>query len=486
MSRHIQLVISLLLISTCSHEKVLGEHNHITREKLYNSDPKGIEHCSTSDLDHSVLVECTGSDCDETKNQGTTWPKIRSEIIHVYSSRSGDRFAVNSLPNLDFQENELERTLNINTTYYVNSTQRSHEILGFGTFLDPTLGFVSREEFENMFHQVYEQIFRDLYGKFQSNNQFTILSIPIARDSIIERKVYQNLLQIDSLATKVLGSENHEYSKIKVILNFEHLDRTLEMIEPLKETAKVMSEFRVLEIWAVTVDQDWLLENSSNESILEFLQELFSTKNTFARTNITLVPNFVDTITNSRSILRGLVIKSQYSSVYNTLEYVKGSRKDLIVITVGRDKLQITEYGDWSTAQDYAVEILNHLRYGSNAFVEASSTVDILKEPYSRDCSIYSLRQGHDVHFRGPMFYAIGHFSRYVVPGSRLLKSNVFTQPNMFAANYISFITPQNYIISIILNDNEHLLPFRLAVDGHIMAYSNLQPKSFNTIIIKQ
>lgn len=480
---HIQSVISFLLILTCLHNAVLSEQNHIARGEFYDSEPKNAT-CSTSDLNHSLLVECNGANCEDITNQETSWPKSLKEIVHVYSSRLGDRFAINSLPNLDFEENELERTLNINTTLYVDSNQKGHEIYGFGTFLDATNNYDSKdEETEKTFNQVYEPIFKDLYGK--SANQFTILSISVTRDSIIEYKVSQNLLRIDSLAIRVLGKQEYdEFSKIKVILNLDDFERTLDMIEAMKETAKVMStKFKVLQIWAVSIDQNWLLKNSSNEGMLGYLQELFSTKNTFARTNFTVVPNFVDTISKSRSILRGLIIKSQYSTVYNILNYVKESRKDLKIITVGRGKFEVTEYGDWNTAQNYAVEILNHLKYGSSAFLEAHSAIDILKDPYSEDCPIYSLRQSHGVHFRGPMFYALGHFSRYIVPGSRLLKSNVFTQPNMFAAHYISFITPQNQIISIILNDNDHILPFRLAIDGHILAYVSLQPKSFNTII---
>lgn len=482
-------IVITLFILTCLQKFVLSElKQHIDGNK-FHLELKNAS-CSTNDLNHSPLVECNGLKCETiskiNNKQQLLWPKSRKEILHTYSTRSGDRFVTDSLPNLDFQENELDRTLNINTTLYVtkSTNEMSQEIYGFGTIFDLGGGNIPKEN-EETFQRIYGPIFKDLYGKFQSANQFTILSILVTRDSIVEHKISQTLLQLDALAIKSID-ERDDNNKIKVILCLDDFESTLDMIEAFKETAKTISKLRVLQIWAVNVNQHWLLKNSSNEGILGYLQEFFSTQNILAKTNMTLVPDFVDAITRSQSILKGLIIKSQYSSPYNIMDYVRKSRSDLKIITVGRDKSEINEYGDWDTANNYAIEILNHLKYGSNGFLEAYSVVDILEQPNSKDCSIYSLRQSHDVHFRGPMFYAIGHFSRYVVPGSKLLKTSIFTQPNMFAAHYISFLTPQNYIISIIINDNDHMLPFRLAIDGHILAYLELQSKSFNTIITKQ
>lgn len=484
-----QSIVITFFILTCLQKFVLSELKQHTNENKFHLELKNAS-CSTNDLNHSPLVECNGLKYEEISNnkQELLWPKSQQEILHIYSTRSGDRFATDSLPNLDFQENELERTLNINTTLYVTKSstnaERSQEIYGFGTIFDIGGANIPKEN-EQTFQQIYGPIFKDLYGQFGSANQFTILSILVTRESIVEQRISRTLLQLDALAIKSIG-ERDENNKVKVILSLDDFESTLDMIEALKATALAISKLRVLQIWAVDVNQHWLLKNSSNEGILGYLQEFFSTQNILARTNMTLVPDFVDAITKSQSILKGLVIKSQYSSPYNIIDYVRKSRNDLKIITVGRDKFEINEYGDWDTANNYAIEILNHLKYGSNGFLEASSVVDILKQPNSQDCSIYSLRQSHDVHFRGPMFYAIGHFSRYVTPGSKLLKTSVFTQPNMFAAHYISFLTPQNYIISIVINDNDHMLPFRLAVDGHILAYLELQSKSFNTIITRQ
>lgn len=433
--------------------------------------------CSTSDLNHSILVECNESNLDLNSSTDSLWPSSGNHIVHVWSSRSGDRFAVKPLEKLNVQESELERTLNINTTLYIYSNHRKQEIHGFGTKID-FIDFLSRENDKSL-HTVYGPILKELFG----NNQFSMLSIPVPHTSILNEKASEALHQVDSLASKVLG--NRPNLKIKVILNLDDLEGTLEMIEALKAMAKSKSTLQMLQIWALTVNQDWLLKNSSNEGMLGFLQELFATKKVLAITNTTSGPEFVDAITKSQSALRGLLLKSSYSLGYNALIYIKESRGDLSILSLSSDKPRVEEYGDWDNSQNYAVEILKHLGHGSEGFLENISSINILREPYNQDCSIYSIGQTDNTHFRGPMFYAIGQFSRHVVPGSKLLETSVFTQPNMFAAHYISFITPLDYIVTIVLNDNEHMLPFRVAVDGHIVAYLNLQPKSFNTIVVK-
>lgn len=84
------------------------------------------------------------------------------------------------------------------------------------------------------------------------------------------------------------------------------------------------------------------------------------------------------------------------------------------------------------------------------------------------------------------MFYSISHFSRYLPKGTLLLETSLFTQPNMFAAQYSAFLTPSNDIVTIVLNDNDHLLPFRVSVDGVIKIYTGLKPKSFNTFVLRR
>ena len=79
----------------------------------------------------------------------------------------------------------------------------------------------------------------------------------------------------------------------------------------------------------------------------------------------------------------------------------------------------------------------------------------------------------------------MGHFSKYLVPGSRRLDAELSTQPNMFAADYMAFITPKKHIVTIVLNNNGHDLPFRLAIDKNIRIHVMLKSKSFNTFVIK-
>lgn len=442
----------------------------------------GNNTCSTEDLNHSVLIECKNSQCEDGSRKVPIWPVDSNQVIHMRSSRDGDRFVVTQLENLNLRETDMDRLWDINSTLYVKSDALRQTIYGFGTSLD-TKKFVAEKQ-NGVLDQNFLPIAKDLFTNLPSGINFSLLRVPITKNAIINNYTSHMLKSLDEVISKVLVDE--QLRKIRLILTFDDIEGSLDMIESLKVISATLRTLNVLECWAVAVEQDWLAKSISNEGMLGYIQELFSTKNIFGLTSTKEAPSFIDHISKTQSVLKGLLINTEYSTGYNILDYVRSYSEFFSIVSISGSGLESQNYGDWDNAKNYAVEILKQMEHGSNSYIEDSSSLDLLENSRTfRDKSIYSALSSHNVHLRGPMYYAIGHFSRHVIPGSRRLEARVETSPNMFAAHYSAFRTPDNHVVSVVLNDNEHLLPFRVVVDGTIVSQINIKPKSLNTIVIK-
>lgn len=89
------------------------------------------------------------------------------------------------------------------------------------------------------------------------------------------------------------------------------------------------------------------------------------------------------------------------------------------------------------------------------------------------------------VYYRNPMFYAIGHLSRYVKPGSVRVKVDFYSSAHMFASQYIAFVTPDNYLVVFVMNNNIGPMPINVGINTRTKVEVLLDTKSFNTFIFK-
>jgi len=112
--------------------------------------------------------------------------------------------------------------------------------------------------------------------------------------------------------------------------------------------------------------------------------------------------------------------------------------------------------------------------------------IDILSYPFTKQADapvIVDPKKG--IYYRNPMFYAIGHLSRYVKPGSVRVKMNFYSAPIMYAEQHIAFITPDNYLVVFIMNANINPMPVNIGIDTRTKVDVLLDTKSFNTFIFR-
>lgn len=435
--------------------------------------------CSTRDLDHTILVECPLSDqCTIFEsNISSVWPQDKNQIVHMISTRAGDRLLVRTKPNINYKQNAEQSLMNINNSLIVDTKLIRHSISGFGVAIDPQLLIPS----ENI-DRKYRAILRDIFSDSRYGLQLNFLVLRLEQSYVARQNIAFVLEEVDKLiAESVVRSEIG--LKIKTIFNIEGLSKTPDIVATIKGIWDAINASKHLDCWAITIDKDWVFTNPDSKVFLEDIRNLFSMKNLLSVTSIKETGSFIDRVSKESNSFNGLLVKSDFSSPYNILEYARNSSEKFVIMTLGSTKPYNGELGDWNNAKNLATEILNHLGHGSNGFVEHILMKNILTDSKDSDSLMYEVPGGY---FRGPMFYTMGHFSLHVLPGSSFLKTRVETSPNMFGAKYSAFLTPKkDHVVAVVINDNPHLLPFNLIVNDVVVSQIDIGPKSINTIVTK-
>lgn len=465
----LKCLLLLLYVASCSSSQVDN-----SQLKPSSWEPK-ITVCSTDDLGHSRLVPY-----DHLARGKLTscpiWPSDRKKIIHMASTRSGERFEVCEKQNLNYIMTPQEEHMNINSTLRVNTKSKGKRIHGFGTTMNLSDIFSKARTVE----EGLSEIFKDYFA--QSQLGLTFLRLELDKDFVSKHNIAYVLSEIDKMIQNELTWSN-DGDRLGVMFSILGTNMTQDIVEILRGIWNALNTSSRLECFAITIDKEWIFSNPESVHFLEEIRLLMTTKYLMSIVDMNEAPFYADHLNKNPNTLDGLIIKSDFSSPYEILKYIKNLNGSIPFFTLGSDKLSKTDYGDWNNAKDYAVEIMNHLKHGSTAFIQPLSFKRILPDMTAKDSPIYKLPAGH---FRGPMFYALGHYSLHLKPGSKILETEVRSSPNMFGAKYISFLSgDSDHVVTIVNNDNEHILPFQLVIDGVVVTQIDIKPKSLNTIVAR-
>lgn len=447
--------------------------------------------CGSDELNHSILVACNATHCPSSSSPETLlWPTKSDEILHVHSSKAGARLVQAYLANLNYEEDANTKLLDINTTLTVYSTlkkPRQNKITGFGASVDFSRFSPGGGDFE----QTYGLILDDLFGESAASSRLTLLRLPI-RLSDTNLSLADILLAIDQHVAHSRGYDAQR-EPLKILLDFEGASSSLplegsSLMEKIRSCSGVLERLSSIELWAVSMDYT-LIESmeltAANLDYYNMIRKSLPLALIIASCPLAEAPKFLDTHAKS-SIFHGLLVRGEKSVPYNVLDYLSSRPNAKLILSLGSKLPKTRHYGDWENAQNQAVELIRHLGHGSNGFIEELSVNELLvPESANQDSSLYSLHRSHQLHFKGPIFYATSHFSRFIPGGSQPVEMKLFTQPNMFSAHYAAYKTPKNQLVVVVLNSNEHMLPFRIEMDTRIVASAGVEPNSFNTFMIK-
>lgn len=444
--------------------------------------------CGPEELNHSVLVECNRTLCGPVHQQiQRLRPSDNSdEVLLISSSHAGIRLAPTSLINMNLIEDPWAKLLDINTTFTIktnpgNNNNNNNRIVGFGAS-------ISLNKWDESKHSL---VMEDLFGT-PTGAGLNLLRIYADAGHADLRKLVKMLQEVDQLVAN-LRNYNTQIDLLKIVLDLGKSQRSTAFVN---EIPSILDSLSSIEIYAVVFEcMDLSSHEVSYAHYYELVRSRFRNTMILASVDIDEAPACImnDSMkTSALSNFDGLLLRAKTSHPYNILDYIKSEMQNKVILTLGSVKPKTRDYGDWFNAQNHVIEIMNHLKHGSLGYIEQSTVNDVLMEetPSTNDSSLYNLNMPYKLfHYQGPMYYAMSHFSRYIMPRSQILTSELFTQPNMFSAHYAGFRTHDNHIVAIVLNSNDHLLPFRLEIDKEgtrrVVGHVGLEPKSFNTLIVR-
>lgn len=144
--------------------------------------------------------------------------------------------------------------------------------------------------------------------------------------------------------------------------------------------------------------------------------------------------------------------------------------------------------GDWDRGTAYMIDIIKTIQKNAAAWVDWNMVLDLYGGPTwvgnYLDAPVI-VNPSRDEYYKSPMFYAIGHFSKFVQSNSTRLDHRISYARYDYPVEAVGFKTQNDYIVIVALNANKHKIPFKIIADRKHVRTVTLRADSFNTMIFK-
>ncbi|CAH0546585.1 unnamed protein product [Brassicogethes aeneus] len=171
------------------------------------------------------------------------------------------------------------------------------------------------------------------------------------------------------------------------------------------------------------------------------------------------------------------------------LKYTKSSKKELFLLGTEacngyrHINSKSVELGSWHRAENYIKNILTDFEYGSIGWVDWNMVLDQEGGPCVINNKVDSpiiTNNTTGEFYKQPMFYAMGHFSKFIIP-----KSVVMDVQNEYSSKVksLTVLRPDNITAAVIFN--EHLLHTKIEIltkEG-LLINTIVPGRSINTIL---
>ncbi|GAB9465427.1 putative glycosyl hydrolase family 30 protein [Globisporangium polare] len=139
-------------------------------------------------------------------------------------------------------------------------------------------------------------------------------------------------------------------------------------------------------------------------------------------------------------------------------EACEGYIPDILVTSTGAG-VKITDFNIvWWRAHNYAKDILNDLTSYASGWTDWNLVLDTTGGPNwaknNVDAPILVDEKGGQEFYKQPMYYIMGHFSKFLTPGSQRLKFDVSSKSKSRLGNvdWTAFLTPEGRYVAILNN----------------------------------
>lgn len=119
-----------------------------------------------------------------------------------------------------------------------------------------------------------------------------------------------------------------------------------------------------------------------------------------------------------------------YSVLHEAAESLPNKGDDFFMLSTEASYIGLPQPGNWDRGARYARDILENLRVGSVGWIDWNLALDMLGGPTwagNRLDAAILVDETRGVYYKNPMYYALGHVSRFIRAGSRVLDSHVRT-----------------------------------------------------------
>ncbi|KAI1301356.1 Lysosomal acid glucosylceramidase [Halotydeus destructor] len=145
--------------------------------------------------------------------------------------------------------------------------------------------------------------------------------------------------------------------------------------------------------------------------------------------------------------------------------------------------------GSWERAENYALDIMEDLQHWTTGWVDWNLALDQTGGPNwvnNRVDSPIIVNAKANEFYKQPMFYALGHFSKFVPPGSTRIDSKVsVTCPHGVKScsdwvTSVAFVTPDKATVVIFFNRSKYSLSLNIVdAENGIQYQKSISPRSF-------
>lgn len=119
--------------------------------------------------------------------------------------------------------------------------------------------------------------------------------------------------------------------------------------------------------------------------------------------------------------------------------------------------------GSWELGEKYSNDILDNLNNWAIGWVDWNMCLNLEGGPnwvHNFDNSPIIVNASADEFYKQPMFYHLGHFSKFIPEGSIRLHSTSST----IDIKHIAFQRPDEYFVAVVLNREDEDIPFKITI----------------------
>ncbi|XP_069181036.1 lysosomal acid glucosylceramidase-like isoform X3 [Procambarus clarkii] len=415
---------------------------------LYCTTPARQELCSPRSFGYdSVVCVCNATYCDQPGI--INFPEEGSFTV-VTSSRDGLRFNVETFPVSSEDDLDAEEIT-------VNREDVYHTILGFGgAFTDSTgLNVVALSS------QLQEHFLRSYFAP--EGIGYTIGRIPIAGcDCSTRTYSYDDVEGDDDLVHWNLTEEDHKYKwKINAIgWSAESMrDWLRDNLGPTLEAAG----YRRLKM---------MVHDFNRDSLISYIEPMLADPECAKYIDGTAVHWYSDNIISPEILDKIHALSPERFILYT--EACQGWDVEGSELSVN--------LGSWLRAEQYVHSMLDAVNHYSTGWVDWNMALDTLGGPnwanIFLDAPVIIDAEAKEF-YKQPMFYAIGHLSKFVVPGAKRISSS--TSSNWLEA--AAFIDPSGRTVVVVLNKDDDEEQLTVTDGSSYFLNFKIPPKAIQTIL---